>query len=115
MATKRGFRVNLNARSPGTGPRRRRVAIALAGGSAICLLAASPALADVGGVYFDANANAAAGDPNNLFNGSFTGVNNVGIGQSVMKSLTSGSGNTALGSAALFTNTSGGDNTASGT
>jgi hypothetical protein len=72
MAAKRGFRVRLstvNAHSFGAGPRRGRVAIAVAAASAICLLAsASPAVADVGTVYFDTNENAAAGET--LFKGT---------------------------------------------
>jgi hypothetical protein len=77
MAAKRGFRVRpstASARSFGGGGRRRRAAIALVAATATCFLAASPALADTGGVYFDANENAAAGDINNLFNATFTGL-----------------------------------------
>src|SRR5262249_5468191 len=51
---------------------------------------ASAALADTGTVYFDGSGNAAAGDPNALFNGSFTGAANVGLGREVMQNLTSG-------------------------
>ena len=61
--------------------------------TAICLFAtASPTLADTGSVYFDANGNAAAGDAAQLFNGTFTGVSNVGLGRSVMPNLTRASG-----------------------
>src|SRR5262245_32149461 len=107
MAAKRGFRVRLstvNARSFGAAPRRGRVAIAVTAASAICLLAsASPALADVGSVYFDANENAAAGET--LFNGTFTGCCNVGLGRSVMTNLTTGNLNVAIGASALESNT----------
>jgi len=60
-----------------------------------------------GGVYFDNSNNAAAGDPSQLFNVTFTGFNNVGLGRSVMPSITSGAGNTAVGNLALDDLTSG--------
>ena len=59
--------------------RRFRITVsALALSAVIGLGAASPSLADAGSVYFDSNYNAAAGET--LFNGSFTGFSNVGLG-----------------------------------
>jgi len=75
---------------------------------------ASAALADTGGVYFDGSGNAAAGDPNALFNGSFTGAANVGLGREVMQNLTSGNSNVATGSTALLDDTTGSSNVATG-
>jgi hypothetical protein len=88
--------------------------IALAAAAATCLLAAAPALADTGSVYFDSAGNAAAGDTNHLFNATFTGTANVGIGETVMPALTTGVGNVALGYADLEDNTVGYWNTATG-
>ena len=51
-------------------------------------LGASASQADVGSVYFDASDNAAAGQT--LFNGTFTGSDNVGLGRTVMPTLTNG-------------------------
>ena len=68
---------------------------------------ASPSLADTGGVYFDANANVGAGDPAHIFNATFTGFDNVGLGHSVMPNLTSGDDNVAAGAYALQQNTDG--------
>ena len=76
--------------------------LALATAVAIAISAAlgvSTSRADVGSVFFDANNNAAAGDPNLLFNGTFTGSDNVGLGRSVMPNLTTGSFNVAIGRA----------------
>lgn len=85
------------------------VALALATALAI---AASPAAADTGSVYFDANDNAAAGET--LFNVTFTGNQNVGLGRSVMPNLTTGGNNTAVGEIALDGDTSGDRNSAYG-
>ena len=70
--------------------RRFRIAVSALALSAVIGLGAgaSPSLADVGSVYFDANDNAAAGET--LFNGTFTGCCNVGLGRSVMPNLTTG-------------------------
>jgi hypothetical protein len=76
---------------------------------------ASASLADTGSVYFDANNNAAAGETNLLFNATFTGTDNVGLGRSVMPNLTDGVSNVATGSLALDHNTTGDNNVASGT
>jgi hypothetical protein len=54
------------------------VAIALAAATATCLLAAAPASADTGSVYFDDFSNAAAGET--LFSGSLARRSNVGLG-----------------------------------
>ena len=59
------------------------VAIALGAG-----FGTSTSHAATGSVYFDANNNTAAGET--LFNGTFTGFENVGLGRSVMPNLTSG-------------------------
>ena len=75
-------------------------------------VAAAPAGANVGSVYFDLNGNAAAGET--LFNGTFTGLGNVGLGRLVMPNLTSGDGNTAVGAGALGANTAGSNNVAIG-
>src|SRR5256885_13251825 len=69
---------------------------------------AAPALGATGSVYVDPSFNAAAG--NTLFNGTFTGIRNVGLGYSVMPNLTSGDGNVASGFKALFSNATGQDN-----
>jgi hypothetical protein len=92
------------------------------GSSALALIAtatfmsatAAPALASTGGVYFDANDNAAAGNPAHLFNGSFTGAGNVGVGETVMPNLASGEYNVAVGLNALEADTAGGSNVATG-
>jgi hypothetical protein len=95
--------------------RSRMLALATAVAIALgALLGTATSRADVGSVYFDADNNAAAGDPNQLFNASFTGLANVGLGPSVMPNLTDGSGNTAVGNGALGTNTSGDNNIAAG-
>ena len=86
--------------------RTRAVIAALALATAFGV-AAAPASADTGGVYFDNSNNAAAGDPSMLFNLTFTGFNNVGLGRSVMPDVTSGAGNTAVGNLALDDLTSG--------
>jgi hypothetical protein len=75
-------------------------------------VAAAPAGANVGSVYFDLNGNAAAGET--LFNGTFTGLGNVGLGREVMPNLTSGGGNIAVGAGALGANTAGSNNVAIG-
>ena len=70
--------------------RTRMLALATAVALAISAgLGASTSRADVGSVYFDTNNNAAAGQT--LFNGSFTGTNNVGLDRTVMPALTTGS------------------------
>jgi hypothetical protein len=117
MATKRGFRVrpsNPNARSLGVKPRRGRVAFTLAAATAACLLAASPALADTGSVYFDSSGNAAAGGAffTLIFEG---GARNVGLGATVFPSVSTGNDNIAVGDRALFNNSTGNDNIAVGT
>jgi hypothetical protein len=55
---------------------------------------ASASLAATGTVYFDNDNNAAAGGT--LFNGSFTGDYNVGLGRSVLPNLTTGQDNVAI-------------------
>jgi hypothetical protein len=85
------------------------VALALSAG-----LGTATGRADVGGVYFDANQNAAAGDPDFLFNATFTGTSNIGLGRTVMPNLTTGSNNVATGTDALFTNETGSSNVATG-
>src|SRR5919201_1978456 len=95
---------------------RRRVApVLIATTIAVIALGASPALADTGSVYFDDNNNAAAGETNLLFNATFTGTDNVGLGRSVMPNLTDGSSNVATGSLALDHNTTGDNNDSTGT
>ena len=95
--------------------RIRALAVATAVALAIGLGLSVPASrADVGSVYFDANQNAAAGDPDFLFNATFTGSQNVGVGRTVMPNLTSGSNNVATGTDALFTNETGSNNVATG-
>ena len=79
--------------------RFRTTLSALALSALIGLGAASQSQAAVGSVYFDATDNAAAGET--LFNGTFTGSGNVGLGRSVMPSLTTGSVNVATGAKAL--------------
>src|SRR6188472_3083391 len=76
---------------------------------------ASASLADTGSVYFDSNDNTAAGDTARLFNGTLTGGGNVGLGRSVMRSLTTGNDNVAVGDSALTSITSGNENIATGT
>ena len=49
-----------------------------------------------------------------MFNGTFTGFNNVGLGRNVMSFLTSGRDNSALGDGALLDVTSGSHNIANG-
>jgi len=75
-------------------------------------VAAAPASASVGSVYFDINHNTAAG--NDLFNGTFTGDDNVGLGAPVMPNLTDGAGNIAIGFHTLFSDTGGDANTGIG-
>ena len=96
--------------------RRFRIAVsALALSTMIGLGAgASQSVAATGSVYFDNNFNAAAGDPNFLFNGTFTGAYNVGLGHAVMPNLTSGERNIAVGTNALNANTTGTENVATG-
>jgi hypothetical protein len=91
----------------------------LAAATAVTLAAsaaagASASRAEVGSVYFDFDNDAAAGQALGLFNGTFIGHDNVGLGRSVMRNLTSGSFNVALGQQALFSNTTGDDNVAIG-
>ena len=60
--------------------RIRSSALALIAAAIGSLALASASLADTGSVYFDGNNNAAAGDTNQLFNPTFTGAGNVGLG-----------------------------------
>src|SRR6188472_883192 len=116
MATKRGFRVRMstpNARCLGSAPRRSRTAIALAAATATCMLAAAPALANTGSVYFDNTGNAGAGG--DLFQTIFEGgARNVGLGATVFPNLTVGDDNIAVGDQALVENGNGSDNIAIG-
>jgi hypothetical protein len=78
------------------------------------LLAASPAFANTGSIYWDDLANVGAGhDP---FFGGITPSSccNVGVARTVMPHLTTGDYNTALGDTALSLDTSGDGNTATG-
>ena len=59
---------------------------ALALSALLGLGAASTSQAAVGSVYFDNGSNVGAGET--LFNGSFTGTFNVGLGRDVMPSIT---------------------------
>ena len=99
--------------------RARRLALATAAALAIgAALGASTSRADIGGVYFDDNDNAAAGDPTRLFDGftpTVMGFENVGLGSSVMPSLTTGNDNVAIGFETLNANTTGNQNIATGT
>jgi hypothetical protein len=101
MATKPRFRV-------------RSVALATLATAIVMLATASPTLAATGGVYFDADNNAAAGNPSHLFNATFTGYDNVGLGESVMPSLANGIDDVAIGAFALQDVTDGSRNVASG-
>ena len=76
----------------------------------------SPAFASTGtgSVYYNSNLNVAAG-AGQLFNGSFTGLINSGLGYDVMTNLTTGGRNVGIGYAALGSTTTGNDNAASGT
>jgi hypothetical protein len=103
-----------NLHQPTARGRARTLAVATAVALAIGAGFAATSQADAGGVYFDVDDNAAAGDPNFLFNATFTGTDNVGLGRSVMPSLTDGDFNVAAGSFALGDNTSGGSNVAIG-
>jgi hypothetical protein len=97
--------------------RRRTQMLTLATAAAIALsatLGASTSRADIGSVYFDASLNAAAGNPDRLFNPTLTGFSNVGLGAFVMPNLTTGSNNVATGTGALFANTTGSENVATG-
>ena len=93
MAAKPSFRRPLSvSRRPSPRSARGRFGIAaLAALTAVLAFGASSALASTGSVYFDSANNAAAGD--GLFNGTFTGTSNVGLGRFVMTGLTSGSNN----------------------
>ena len=86
------------------GRRFRTTVSALALSALIGLGAASTSQAAVGSVYFDANDNAAAGET--LFNGTFTGIGNVGLGRSVMPNLTTGSTTSPPDRACLITTAS---------
>lgn len=123
MSAKRRFprsQANFRARPRGEAPPRgpslaRRVRITmivLAVGLTGLGAGALPSLAAPGRVYFDDDDNVAAGD--NLFNESFTGAFNVGLGRRVMPKLTSGGANVAVGHSALHDNTRGNDNIATG-
>jgi hypothetical protein len=68
-------------------------------------LAPTPANASTGSVYYDQGENVAAGAVQ--FNGTLTGLNNVGFGYDVMPSLTTGNGNIAVGNGSLNHVTSG--------
>ena len=101
----------------GVGRPGRRVRItvsALVLGALVLGAGASASQAAVGSVYFDANDNAAAGETNLLFNATFTGTSNVGLGRSVMPNLTDGTSNVALGTQALDRTTTGDNNVAAG-
>jgi Chaperone of endosialidase len=74
----------------------------------------TPSWGDTGAVFFDFNGNTAGGDPNDLFNGTFSGVGNTAFGADVLVNLTTGSQNTATGASALNSNTTGFNNTATG-
>ena len=133
MSAKRPFAPHLTLRAPrrrAFSPHRLRIAITALALSAVIGLGAgaSASLASTGSVYFDTNDNAAAGET--LFNGTFTGSRNVGLGRSVMPNLTtgfqqrrrrrrravgntSGSNNVATGAFAL-SNTTGSNNVATG-
>jgi hypothetical protein len=100
-------------RQPPRSHRTRAAIVAFALATTLAV-AAAPANASLGGVYFDNLDNAAAGDPTHLFNMTFSGGSNVGLGAQVMPSLTTGDGNTALGHTALLADTTGNDNVASG-
>jgi len=95
--------------------RIRSTALAVIATTIASLAFASASLADTGSVYFDTNGNAAAGFTNDLFNGSFTGIRDVGLGPAVMPNITSGNNNTAIGTSALDSETTGLNNTAIGT
>jgi hypothetical protein len=99
--------------APPSGLRRGPAGI-VAIATAIAFLAfASPSLADTGSVYFDANNNVGAG--HDFFGGTAPSQNlNVGVGFSVMPSLTSGAANVAIGDGTLSDNTLGNENVASG-
>jgi hypothetical protein len=97
-------------------PKRRLAAAAVALVLATVVLGAGPSAsrADTGTVFVShLGGNVAAGS-GPLFNGSFTGSDNVGLGFSVMPSLTSGSGNTATGNLALSSDRGGSNNVADG-
>ena len=90
----------------------RPVCIALVIAVAALAVAAPTSLASTGSVYWDTNGNAAAG--NVLFNGTFTGLSNVGLGESVMPNLTNGLWNVAVGDTALAGVNTGSRNVATG-
>jgi hypothetical protein len=92
--------------------RATRLTIALTLAAALALIGAAASLASTGSVYYDSNLNVAAGQ--SFFNGTFTGVDNTGLGYLVMPALTSGSYNTGLGVGGLQGVTSGSNNTAAG-
>jgi hypothetical protein len=105
----------ISTHQPTARGRTRMLALATAVAIVICAaLGASTSRADTGQVYFDARFNVAAGGGDFLFNGTFTGNNNVGLGRPVMTNLTNGSFNVATGIGALFSNTRGASNVASG-
>jgi hypothetical protein len=98
-------------------PRRRRLmsaASALGAIVAVLWLGATPGQAAEATVYYDNDRNVGAGYE--VFNagipGAFTG--NVGLGYSVMPSLTAGAWNVAIGDQALFSTSRGIDNVAIG-
>ena len=78
----------------------------------VLALAATPAPADTGSVYYDSNFNVGAG--HDFFNATSTGCCNVGLDYSVMPNLTIGEFNTSLGLGALQSDTNGISNVASG-
>jgi hypothetical protein len=80
----------------------------------VLLMHVTPSWGDTGAVFFDFNDNTAGGNPNNLFNGTFSGVGNTAFGADVLVNLTTGSQNTATGASALNSNTTGFNNTATG-
>jgi hypothetical protein len=80
--------------------------------TAVLAFVASPALADTGSVYVDSQGNAAAG--HDFFSNTFSGIDDVGLGYSVMPALTTGFGNVAVGWSALASDTTGSANVATG-
>jgi len=85
--------------------RRTRTAAVTIATALAFLTIATTSVASTGTVYYDGVGNAAAGGT--LFNGTFTGTFNDGLGRQVMFDLTSGSANSAIGDGALNGVTSG--------
>src|SRR6266566_3471938 len=115
MVAKPSFRAGLStrdARSPRRLVRRGRAAIVLIATAMGFLTFAGTSLASTTPVFFDANGNVGAGP--SPFNGTYSGSDNVVLGDTMMPALTSGSDNIASGFQALLANTSGSDNIAIG-